>query len=215
MTSFKDARAKQVHLPLEHAILPPTSWGSEWSGKPTEDVALGLRHISDDDLQIARAEAAKYARQMHDDADREGQIEAFNDALMRWTIVRATCDANDTRLASPFFEGSEDNVRLALTSQAIRFLWDRIERFHLTFSPIVPEATDEALGQLAVLLMTRPHWDKIKPGAQKRFRKLAAFLLTELLEADPDYDPNPLDDDEDASTRVDDDPEAVDVHVEV
>lgn len=174
-------------------MLPPSSWAADWPEKYEVDLALGLRRVSDADLQTAKAEAVKFAVEMYPaqagaDPFYDVRIEAYNDALMRWMIVRGTSDPQDSRLNAAVFSNDEENVRLALTKNAIRYAWDEFERFHLANSPIVPEATDEELAALAALLATRPFWERLSGGQKARFRKLARFLLTELKEADPGYD---------------------------
>lgn len=190
MTTFAKILETRNVTPVRHAKLTLESFADDWSSKPAGDFLVGLRKFSDGDAQTARAEAAKYAVMMHD--DHQGQVEAFNDALMRWVIVRGTCDANDVTQNCPIFEGSEENVRLALTSNAIRYLWDEIERFHVEQSPIVPEATNEEFLVLAELLKNPALLDNLTPGAQKRVRKLLSFCLTEFLSLgthDTDDDP--------------------------
>ncbi len=191
MSTFANARDAKSRVPEDHVILDITAFAADWKQKPQGEVALGLRRVSDGDLQTARAEAAKYATMMHD--DREGQIESFNDGLMRWMIVRGTCDANDILLNNPIFDGSEENVRNALTSNAIRYVWDRIEQFHVAHSPLVEEATLEDLDELASR-MRNPHpLEKMSPAVQKRFMKFAWFLLNELRTVDPNYVEDTLD----------------------
>jgi len=193
MSSFAQVLESRSKIPERHVVLEPTAFGDDWPSKSL-DVALGLRRIADADIQTARAEAAKFAVEMHD--DREGQIEAFNDAIMRWIIVRGTCDANDVTINAPLFDGSEENVRLALTSQAIRFVWDHIERYHLECSPVVREASDEEMQEFATRLIVPGLTDNMTIGARKRFRKLIGFCLNELRELDPTYNGEPDDLDE-------------------
>lgn len=181
MTTFKKIREAGDRMPERHSLLESNAFADDWRDKPPGgELLLGLRRYSDGDAQTARAEAARFAASMHEEIDREGQVEAFNDALMRWLVVRGTCDANDITLNAPLFDGSEENVRNALTSKAIRFLWDEIERYHLEVSPVVPEATDEEMLKLGELLKQPSLLEDMSPGSQKRFRKLAGFLLSEM-----------------------------------
>jgi len=185
MSTFAEVLTSRSRIPEQHVILKRDAFAEDWQGKPEVDFALGLRRVSDADIQTARAEAAKYAIEMHD--DQLGRIESFNDALMRWIIIRGTCDANDSSLNAPIFEGSDENLRNALTSKAIRYLWDAVERFHIEHSPIVAEASDDEFLELIAYLKMPVILEKLSPGARKRFRKLVGFLLSELREVDPDY----------------------------
>ena len=179
MTTFSHILESRNVTPLRHSTIKLESFADDWTSKPPGDFVVGLRKFSDGDAQTARAEAAKYAVMMHD--DHQGQVEAFNDALMRWVVVRGTCDANDVTQNSPLFEGSEEVVRQALTSNAIRFLWDEIERFHVERSPVVSEATNEEFLVLSEMLKNPSLLDSLTPGAQKRVRKLLSFCLSEFL----------------------------------
>lgn len=183
MSTFAEAIAVRDKTPLRHVVLRADFFADDWSEKPAPggEIALGLRKVSDADTTTARAEAAKYAMEMHD--DQEGQIEAFNDALMRWLIVRGTCDANDVTLNAPLFDGSEENVRNALTSRGIRYVWDEYERFHLETSPLVLPASDEDITSLIQFL--KPELlGNMTTGAALRVRKLLGFCLSELRDAE-------------------------------
>lgn len=183
MTTFANARAAQDNIPLRHVVLRTDAFADDWREKPEGgEIALGLRKISDADTQVARAEAAKFAIDMHE--DREGQIESFNGALMRWFIVRGTCDANDKSKNAPLFDGSEENVRNALTSNAIRYVWDEIERFHIETSPLVTAASDEDLVSFANLVRRPELLGHMSVGAALRIRKLISFCMSEMLEAE-------------------------------
>ncbi len=182
MTAFRDILAAKNRIPERHVVLKKDAFAETWEGKPPEDLALGLRKISDTNIQTARAEAAKYAVMMHQ--DREGQIECFNDALMRWAIVYGTCDANDIDVQAQVFSGSEENVRNALTSQAIRFVWDELERYHIETSPLVVAATDEQIEQLGKRLAAKVLPGMMTVGAMNRSRKLLAFVLQEIIDAE-------------------------------
>lgn len=182
MTAFREILAAKSRIPEKHVILKREAFADGWASKPAEDIALGLRRISDNDVQTARAEAAKYAIGMHSDQD--GQIESFNDALMRWAIVAGTCDANDVGVPAGTFDGSEENVRNALTSKSIRYIWDEMERFHIETSPVVPSATDEEIVLFANRLLQGPLPVLMSPGALNRTRKLLGFLVQQFAEVE-------------------------------
>lgn len=183
MTTFAEAKAARTRIPTRHVVLRTDAFAEDWQEKPDGgEIALGLRKVSDADTTTARAEAAKFAINMHD--DREGQIEAFNDALMRWLIVRGTCDANDVSKNAPLFDGSEENVRNALTSNAIRYVWDEIDKFHIETSPIVTAASDEDMVAFADLVRRPTLLQHMTPGAALRIRKLIGFCMSEMREAD-------------------------------
>jgi hypothetical protein len=181
MTTFDKARAARDTIPLRHVVLHLDAFADDWREKPEGgEIALGLRKVSDADAQTARAEAAKFATDMHD--DQQGQIESFNDALMRWLVVRGTCDANDVTKNAPLFDGSEENVRNALTSKAIRYIWDEIDRFHVETSPLVSAASDEDMVAFSNIVAQVDLLNQMSSGAALRIRKLVSFCLTEMRE---------------------------------
>lgn len=200
MTTFDRILESRDKTPVRHVTLEPSAFADDYPGRPMTEVAVGLRKYSDSDMQSARAEAAKYAISMHD--DQEGQIESFNDALMRWLIVRGTCDVNDITQNNQLFEGSEENVRIALTSHSIRFLFDEIERFHIETSPVISRATDEEFLVLTNFLTNPQILSKLSVGAQVRMRKLLGFCLAELLALGTEDDTEDVDDvDDDTDTE--------------
>lgn len=169
-----------VRKPPRTIAVEPSAFVDAWPDKPKTAIAVGLRLLSDQDIQTARAMAARYAQTLFlgedvDCTDPMSRVEAFNDGLMRWAIACGVTDPNNASI--PFFAGGDDVVRLALTTQGIRFLWDHLERVALELSPLVQEATDLQLGELVVLL---PRLDRMKPEGARRARKLLAFVLEEL-----------------------------------
>lgn len=186
MGAFKAVVEARKLLPGRVVDLAPEAWKEDWPGRPTTVVKVGLRRISDTAHQTARAEAAKYAVMMHDDVS--GQYASYNDALMRWIIVYATCEPESVSSVFTSFQGSEDTVRDALTPAGIRYLWDQFERYHLETSPIVPEITDGDLKLLGERLASgRLLPPGMQAGAQARLRKLLGFCAQELQEIEGDF----------------------------
>jgi hypothetical protein len=130
-------------------VLPRSAFADVWSGKPAGDVAIGLRVLSEADVQTARAEAAKLAVELHPE-DGDDRIDAFNDALVRWAVARGTTDPNDVR--RPYFEAAEDTVRDALTSHGALAVYEALERLTIETSPLEPPASNDDLHSLADVL---------------------------------------------------------------
>lgn len=202
MSSFKQVLESRNRVPSRHLVLTRNMFADTWEDKPTEDTAIGLRKIADADIQTARAEAAKFAIAMHD--DREGQIDAFNDMLMRWMIIAGTCDANDFTRQAPFFESSEENVRNALTSQSIRYIWDQIDAFLVETSPLVPIASDEEILDVAERLLMGPLPAGMPKADQIRIRKLLGVVMREIQFHEPkEEDSDEEDENDDVPTQDD------------
>lgn len=177
MSTFRAAKAAAPCAPPRHVLVPPSAFQSGWPKRPKADVAIGLRLISQLDTETGRAAAAARANQLHDENDVEGQVQAYNDALMCAAVARGTCDAND--VSQPYFELADDNVPLALTSPGVRFLYDALERLHLETSPLWEPASDEGLRAI-VKRIERGDVARVPTPVQLRLRKLLAFCLAEL-----------------------------------
>lgn len=172
------AAAKGPRAPQAVVILPPECFADDWPHKPQTPVAIGIRLIPDHDLQQARAEAAKQAIGWYDGGDgkitdEESRLDHYNDALLRWAVARATTDPNDVSV--PYFTSAEDTVRMALTTEGVRRLWDELVRVHIATGVRVVPMTDadaRALGtelqEGALALLPEP--------TQTEVRKLLTYV---------------------------------------
>jgi hypothetical protein len=158
-------------------VVPFTAFADGWKGKPKDDVAMGLRRLSEADTQSARAEADQLSRELHDHPGEERDA-AFNDALMRWAVARATTDPNDVH--QPFFDMAEDTVREALTSHGVRRIYEELERLTIATSPLHPIATDEDLRELVARLSDAATLDQLTTGQARQLRRLLRHCLDEL-----------------------------------
>ncbi|WP_394847403.1 hypothetical protein LZC95_08050 [Pendulispora brunnea] len=126
-------------------VLPPSAFADRWEAKPDAAVAVGLRLLSERDIQVAKAESSKWVDKMYSGADGvirdvDKAVESWNDCLVRWACALGTCDPND--VTKPYFPAAEDVIGDALTSEGLRRIWDALELLHLEESPVAPEATD-------------------------------------------------------------------------
>jgi len=171
--------------PLRALLIPPTAFADKWHGKPNEGVCVGLRLISFADTLTARAEAAVAARKLHpNDADRDLQIEAYNDALMAWCVARGTCDPNDREKAPDIWGGMpEDVVPIALSPFGMRFVFDALDTMAREESPIAPEITDSELVEIYEMLAYRIF--RLHPVKEALVRRLLATIRDELLQVPP------------------------------
>jgi hypothetical protein len=185
MATLADIVAKKAAaerwVPPRIIMVQPTAFASEWADAPSEPVTMGLRHVSDDDLQKARAEAAKYATKMHGEDDQESLVDCFNDALLRQRIARTTCNAQDVR--RPWFEFAEDTVRIALTTEGVKSIVHEIEVFETETSPLFPQATDEDVLDLEAIIKQKPPWNSMSEAEQRGTRRLIGVVLERFGEA--------------------------------
>lgn len=171
-----------ARLPAAIVQLRPEAFHSEWPHKPTNTVAVGLSLLSEADTAVCRAEASKKACELHPEGPKldPAWVEAYNDELFVWVLSRTLCDASDA--GKPYFEEhgqDEDIVKQAFTAQAIRHLWDELERATISVSPVRAPASDDDLRYLAKLLDAGAVGLLVTPQ-QLRMRKLAAFMLEQL-----------------------------------
>jgi hypothetical protein len=165
--------------------VPVSMFAEDWDKKPEFPAKLGVRHISDADVQAARSHASKVATQQHpnlsNEADRECWVEAYNDALMRWIVARAACSAVDAKQYFELWqEAPEDLVKHALTSEGVRFIFDAWEQMKLETSPLSTEATDEEIASMFDLIQVS--LPELSPQRQARVRRMLGFCLSELIE---------------------------------
>lgn len=177
---YSDTKAKKAAPePATVVPLPPSAWNPTYEDRPTVEAAIGIRMAGHKELMKARAEAAKVAKG-HPDAAR------FDEELIVVTLGVCLCDPNDAR--KPYFEMADEEVRRALTDDGIAHLWQEFERAKIETSPTRPEATDDDLGDLGAMLLTPNRlarsFAQLPLGAEARIRRLCAFVLDELRDAE-------------------------------
>lgn len=145
MSTYSDVEATTTP---EHIItLPPSAFADDYVHKPSADVAIGLRRLSQNDIEAARQEAEKEAVGFYEDLDGHIRrpdlptvVDVRNDALMCIAVGRACVDPNDvTKL---YFRGQEDTVRVALTPEGVRRIYDEYVLFTAGSGIAKPRATD-------------------------------------------------------------------------
>lgn len=163
--------------PAGFLVLEPAAFADDWHQKPDSSVAVGLSPLSEANIQIVKAEAARFARDAYPDLDTDDPTlnEAFHDRMVTLAVAMATCSPNDAR--EPFFPCPEEEAPAAWRSATIRRLWDELERVTVATSPVTPEATAEDLAELPELL---PYADKLSMKRGARLRKMLAYCIEEL-----------------------------------
>lgn len=179
-SAFQRAGDVEAIAPRKSVKLEVADFSDTWSKKPRSAVVVGLRLLSGSDENVARETAARAALEV---SDREMQVERFNDALRSMAVALAICDPNDIEKSHPLFPMAEDSVPEALTSRATARLFEELERLHLESSPIFPEADDEEIHQLAVLLSADEPLAGLSASAAARLRKYLWFALSELIDS--------------------------------
>lgn len=184
MSTFAASTNKRP--PPGNVVVPPAAFDAAWERRPKTDVCIGLRFITDDDVQTARGQAAKLAFRLHPHAmpgglEEQPWADAFEDALIRHLIARGTCDPNDVTASwHGWREAPEDMVGIALTVEGARLIFDAWERMRIATDITMPEATDAEIATLAERATAR--LKAIEPARAMRVRRLLRFCLDELEE---------------------------------
>lgn len=167
-------------------LIEPQHFAATWDNKPVEGILLGIRVPSEKDIQGARTEAIKAARQAQvedDDPDAdEIRIHAFNDALLSLAVSSAICDPNDVSAVHPFFDMPDELVPLALTPKTIQHIWDLTELLHVEQSPVFAEITPSEEIRLIQMLSEDEPYKGIDPVQAKKARRFLRFALDTLEE---------------------------------
>lgn len=171
-------------------VVPPWVYSDTWYDRPKwsyDDVVIGLRTVSDGDIQVARSQAAILALQLHprakdDEIERDLWIDAFNDAQMRNILARGTCDPNDVRVRCELWSAApEEMIREALRPEGVGFIFDEWERMKIATNP-----TQRVAGLDELVMVAASFEENFQPLFAKdaarasRVRKLLAFILDEL-----------------------------------
>jgi len=178
MPGFKEARRALGRKPARVQTYPSSIFADTWAGRPTSDVAVGLRVPSDHQVSLARANAARLAVELHPrPEDVELRVASMNDALMREVCAMVMCDANNAH--EPYFRAQEDDVATKLTSEGVKRIFDDFERLVLETSPVHREIEDDEIDLLAARL-TPEALAVMTTSRARRARRLMSFLLDEL-----------------------------------
>lgn len=180
MMAFKPLAMESAPMPPPATmVLSPDAFHALWKRRPETAVTVGLRPLAMVDIRFARAEGYRKAIGAHpDEGDVLNRVDAFNDWVMMLAVSRGTCDAADMRKSwSHWLGAAELNVDAMLTREAVKALYDAIERVQLSCSPVQakigPEGFDELVG-LVPLMAER------MPGARfARLQRLLGFVLEE------------------------------------
>ncbi len=195
-----------VRLPPRHVVLSPSAFADDWGSRPDADVAIGVRFISVEDMEVARNVAVRKAREWLAPKgqllDEQAFDHAYNDELLLGIVARATCDPND--VSKPYFKCAEDTIRLALTSDGVRRIWDELCLLHAGSGVAMPQASDEDTRELAAILMRGVALDKAPADVRVEAKKMVSYLLERLRPLD---DGTPMEatiefDDEDSDRGV-------------
>lgn len=179
MSAFKQPDALK---PPRTFVVMPEHFSPKWASRPTEEVCCGIRPLTCEDDEFCRSEAVKRAWRIVPGTVNDGndapRNEIYNDALMRFAIVRGTCDPNDASKSWDVWRGvGEDVVHAALARGGVRALWIEVEAVTLSSSPIQRQADDTDIDELYVIATDA--LARMPAARAARARRLLNFVLEE------------------------------------
>lgn len=156
----------------------PSLWREGRPSKPLQPVKVGLRLLSEEEVERARARAAKDAwLAIPTGIPEDVRIEHYNDRLMLLLMAEATCSPVDVTIA--YFQFTDLQIGKDLTPEGIRYLYEHYEAFAVSYSPTSPEPTDAELDGLAEGLATGELLGELGSEHARRVRRLLKAALIE------------------------------------
>ena len=181
MSRIGDSAQAAPKAPPTVFVLKAEHWASSYEDRPLCDMPIGLRMLSDEELDSCRDEAEKAAAKKIDDGA-ESYTREHNAVLIRTAIARAICMPDNAAKAHEFFPCPDEQLHFALRKETIVTLFDLVERTQLENSPVCIPADDDDVLEL-VTKLSAGALDTLEaddPVRAERIRRLFTFILTEL-----------------------------------
>lgn len=183
MSSFSQVNGERK--PLRTILLPPSAFADS-PQKPLEPRLVGLRLLSEGDLQAARSAAILKADRLHKTLPPDDPlwVETFNAALMLGAAVRALCNPEDTH--RDYWEFQRGTAEMALSQGGVERIWDELEQLKIETSPTSPELSADDLRLLQDRLgQGMGAFDRVPAGDARAIRRLLRHVLDVLEVNDP------------------------------
>ncbi len=151
MAAYRDSKAREAEkpcVPFRILTLDPSAFAVGWSGRPKAPTRVGLRLLAATEELAAREWADKQAEKS--EAQRpELMVQAYNEALMVGLVSRSLCAPEDARKTTQVFPIPDESiVGNALTSAALKWLFEELERAAIAAGPAHAELDDEGIARL-------------------------------------------------------------------
>lgn len=192
MSTFDKLVAETVRRPAPRTFkLKPEHFTESWSNRPKSVIEIGLRVPGEKEYRTASMEAEKAqgeatnkALKDPDLASRAGElgIKVYNEKLVSFVVARGVCNQLNVTLPHPYFELPDDEIPLALTSRAIKQIFDEIERLAIDQSPVMAEATEIEVLELAELLAIDDPFENLDAAKRSRCQRYLKLVLDTLRE---------------------------------
>lgn len=187
MSGFTDALAGTADelggnvAPPKVIKLPLSAWNPTFTGRPECDIPVGLRLPGSEDAETIEAEAVRSMREAMADGE-EAALRAYNESKLVSLVALCITDPNDVTAPHELFETPNALLKIALTPQGLRRLFDEIELLQVETSPIFHEASDDDVSVIAELLgdgaLTRLQ-DQVKASRARRYLTLVFETLAD------------------------------------
>lgn len=195
MSTFDQAMATVKKRPAPRTFkLRPEHFADTWGKPPTGPFDIGLRVPSEQAYRSAVGEAEKAQADAVEKALKDPTIAtavragyheqlveiattAYNQKLIDFCVARGICHTLDVNSPHPYFELAEDELPLALKSNAIRRIFDEIELLAVDQSPVFAQINDEEVLDLAELLAIDDPFDIVSPIVATRCRRYLKLVL--------------------------------------
>lgn len=187
MSTFSALKKQKRKLIAPRIVKAQPDWFEEhWPHRPSTEVAIGLRLLSVQEGADARLEAEREVTGVYD-GHPEGTtpigdvlIEQYNEVLLCEALARALCNPNN--VLEPYFQMATVTIRQALTSEALRRLWDEYLILSVEKGIMKTGATDPELALLSRALRSEGVRQRLTPTD----RKLLAHVLANVKDAIPE-----------------------------
>ena len=180
MSAFSKLTDSTSILPRKVITLRTEHWASSFSERPENPVPVGLRLLSMNDQDAIRQISHQSSlAAISEGADPQA---AYQSAMLISTIARSICHPRDARRAHDLFGCADDKLQIALTKEALTWLFDELEKMIVESSPIFGEATDDEIVVLCDMLQTgaMARLTESDPVKAARVRRYLDFVLTEV-----------------------------------
>lgn len=184
MATFTGEQARDATKPRRTFKLPPSAF-KDGPNKPTEAREVGIRLLSEGDLQGIRAYAArKTAESMKGiPVDADVWISAFNEELMIGAVCEALCHPEDT--GRSYWEAQQTVARTCLAPGGIERIWDELEALKVREAPTAPEASPDDIALLCARLSRSDFAANLMAGDARAVRRMLRHCLDMLEARDP------------------------------
>jgi hypothetical protein len=178
-----EAALPQIVAPPRVVPLQVSAFLSTYDGRPEVDIEVGLRLPSQEDAEGIESEALKALSAVTSGNEQEA-IRAYNQSKLVNLVALCICSPIDVNAPHELFPAPNSVLPIALTPQALVYLFDCIERLQIDVSPIFAEASDEEVATLAEILSTPAlrdlrESDPVNAGRVRRYLNFCLELLTQ------------------------------------